>query len=141
LQVDVPVEWSDVRDDPYGSYAEFGPSVGAAPDLDAFVNSWRTPGMQLAASFDSAGNLDSVFEQIDFSTACTALEIQDYDDGLYTGKWQIWDQCGGIDTAMAVIVAEPPGQEFVVYVQVQLASEADLDALDKVIETFRINVG
>lgn len=141
LQVDVPVEWSDVRDDPYGSYAEFGPSVGAAPDLDAFVDSWSTPGMQLAASFDSAGNLDSVFDQIDFSTSCTPLEIQDYDDGLYTGKWQIWDQCGGIDTAMAVIVAEPPGQEFVVYVQVQLASEADLDALDKVIETFRINVG
>lgn len=141
LQVDVPVEWSDVADDPYGTYADFGPSVGAAPDLDAFANSWETSGMQLAASFESAGNLDAVFDSIDWSGSCTPLDVQDYDDGLYTGYSQIWDQCGGLDTAMAVIVAEPPGQEFVAYVQVQLASEADLAALDKIIETFRINLG
>ncbi|MDX1689332.1 MAG: trypsin-like peptidase domain-containing protein, partial [Candidatus Promineifilaceae bacterium] len=51
LEVEVPAAWSDVAGEPWTNDEgeELGPSVTAAPDLNAFNNSWTTPGVFFAA--------------------------------------------------------------------------------------------
>ena len=43
------------------------------------------------------------------------------------------------DTALIVVEAYPPGDLFAVVVQVQAVTEADLEALDTILQTFYVN--
>lgn len=69
---------------------------------------------------------------------CTDAGIEPYDDGLYVGEIQTWTDCAGTPSRVYLIAAEPEGGEFVVGVVAQVASEADLEALDQIIATFKV---
>ncbi len=145
IRVEVPVEWSDVDGSPLvlddGTSVA---SVSAAPDLAAFGELWDVPGMTMQAyEFDVGSDLDGILDTVGESATanCSDSERQDYDDGLYVGRYQYFAGCGEQGGgAVVLIVAQPPGQEFTVVALVQLASEADFDALDKIISTFIVEV-
>ena len=145
LQVEVPTEWSDV--DTFAPFLdadgnEDGTGIAAAPNLEDFTNTWGTPGVQIAAwamsgrDFDPAEMLD--VNRHSFLDACTEGERQDYDDGLYTGLYQTFSACGDTETEYVMIAAAPPDALFEVFVQMQIVTSADLDALDRVIQTFQV---
>jgi hypothetical protein len=69
---------------------------------------------------------------------CTEGERQPYDDGLYVGEIQVWTQCEGTAAETYVIAAEPEGGEFIVRVIAQVATQADLEALDQIVATFKV---
>ena len=138
LVVDVPTAWDDVRTetvtDDTGEYAQ----ILAAPDVQQFLDTFDVPGMSFAIDLAAERTVDDWIGASDFSSACTDTGIEDYDDGLYTGKLQVWTDCGGTGALLAVIAAGPPTGEFSVRVVVQALTEADLEALDRIVQSFRV---
>lgn len=143
LTVEVPAEWSDVTGTPLtlDDGTEIGPQIMASTDLATYGQSYDVPGMEFAAAtadqgFTPGGLLDAIGPAGD----CTSTGRDPYDDGLYKGKIEIWEDCAGTVTKVAVIAAEPAGKQFIAVLFVQMASDADVDALDRIIQTFRVNL-
>jgi serine protease Do len=139
LSVDVPVEWSDIFS---GSWILADQDVGytliASPSLDGFFNTWDTPGIFFGASSSivSALSEDDLLDLHTLYDSCTSTGRDDYDDGLYTGRMEVWENCGGTDTIIVNIAATPQDRAFMMLVQMQVVTDADLDALDRAISSF-----
>lgn len=143
LTVEVPVEWSDTFG---GEWTEDGTTIGvavaAAPDRQAWAESWTMPGIFFGASRSLVTQFPDENDLLDlyvFDQSCTYGGREAYSDGLYIGAYDIWTDCGGTDTTFLVIAALPETRDFVAVVQVQIVSEADLEALDRVIDTFIVS--
>jgi len=139
IQVDVPTVWSEVSGLAWEFSGEMvGPALSAAADLDRYYNTWSEPGVFFGASSILAARIDvdSLLNQIDLSSDCDFDGRYDYEDPAYTGKYDLWLNCGGTGTAFLVLAAVPPDRSFITYVQIQVVSEADLNALDTILETF-----
>ena len=140
LSVDVPNEWSDVVTAPItpddGTQVPF---IAAAPSLDGFYSTWDTPGLTFAATTGVTVE-DALASFAPAEGQCTDLGVQPYEDPAYTGSFQIFDACGGTGTAIITIAAQPPDQAFTAIVQMQLVSDADVDVLDYVINSFFVTV-
>jgi serine protease Do len=68
--------------------------------------------------------------------SCTYAGRDNYSDALYTGLFDTWVKCGGGDTVLLVVAFAPADNAFMGIVQVQVVSEADLAALDRILDTF-----
>jgi serine protease Do len=143
IRVDVPAEWSEVDGAPYtGPDGIRRVDVRAAPNLAAFRGAWDTPGMiftassELARSSNEIALLDEV--QPALMQHCTYEGRQPYQDPVYTGSYDVYGNCGGVGAKYIVIGAVPPAREFVMRVQVQVNGERDLEALDRIINTFQV---
>lgn len=140
IQVEVPTEWSDVLGEPYADSQERQVTdVRAAPDLDAFLADWATPGMAFSASSEWAATtteedlLDGL--QSRFGD-CTYAGRSAYEDPAYTGFFDTFTNCGGIAATYVVLAARPPAGEFLLLVQAQANEERDLEALDRIMSSF-----
>ncbi|MGI9015840.1 MAG: hypothetical protein ACR2HR_01835 [Euzebya sp.] len=143
IEVEVPTEWSDVDGRPYND--EQGRQlfdVRAAPDLQPFAETWDVPGIIVTASTEVAQsqNEETLLDELvgPFSGVCSYTGRQPYDDGLYTGQADVYENCGGTDTAYLVVGAVPASRSFVVRVQVQVVEERDLEALERALASFII---
>lgn len=143
LQVEVPTAWSDIDGTEWvledGTY--LGPSITAASSLDGFWSSWTTPGVFFAAITDvDAGTAPGEYldPRIDaFSESCTYEGRSDYSDALYTGQYDYYSNCGGEGVVYVVLAATPiDGSNFFIVVEVQVVTQADLEALDHVLNSF-----
>lgn len=139
IQVDVPTAWSDVL----GTAWEFsgetvGPAVSAAADLDRHFNTWSEPGVFFGVSSILAAQIDvdSLLNSRDFGFDCEFDGRYDYEDPAYTGKYDLWLNCGGTSAAFVTLAAVPPDGSFITYVEILVVSEADLDAFDTILDTF-----
>jgi serine protease Do len=139
LVVDVPTAWADVRTGPFtddagGTY----PQIIAATNIDQYLDNYDTPGVSFAADQTGARGVDDWLASSDFSTDCTTDGPDAYDDGLYQGQLQVWYNCGGGTSQIAVIAAAPPGGEFTMRVVTQAVTDADLDAFERIVQSFRV---
>jgi len=140
LVVDVPTAWAD-RQTSQVQLTEGGadlPQIVAAPSIDGFLNTYDVPGMSFIVDATGATSVDDFISYSQFTGDCVSDGPEPYDDGLYQGQLQVWTDCGASLAGLAVIAAQPPGGEFTVRVVVQLVTEADADALDQIIQTFRV---
>jgi serine protease Do len=145
IEVEVPTEWSGVDGSAYtledGSER---PRVIATPDLQGFRDNFSTSGVFVVSlpgdlSSDSASLLTQLLDEVGASGACPeATGQEEYDDGLYTGTYELLNGCDGGSASFAGIVASPEGGEFTVFVGVQLVVEADFEALDRIIQSFKV---
>ena len=141
VSVEVPNEWSDIDGRPFSDDAgrEFF-DVRASSDLDAFLTTWNTPGIIVTASSDAAQSMNEVAFLDDlqpgFASQCTYVGRSDYDDGLYHGQFDVFEQCGGTEAQYLVLAAVPNSRAFVIVVQVQVNAQRDLEALDRALATF-----
>ncbi|MGF1664404.1 MAG: S1C family serine protease [Kineosporiaceae bacterium] len=140
VSVSVPAEWSDVDGAPFtGEDGIARIDVRAAPDLQAFGDSWDVPGMILTASSGLAGTApEALLDQLGSggSEVCTYEGRQPYQDPLYTGAYDLFTGCGGTAAAYVIVAAQPEDGSFLVSVQVQIVAERDFDALDQILNTF-----
>ena len=140
VYVEVPVEWADVDgsnwiDDSDGS--TLGSSIIASTDIAGFSSTYTTPGVQiLAGTVFGNSTMGELADIMDFSDACTYDGRFDYDDGFYTGVYDQYSNCDGQGSVIIVLAAEPAEQHYSVIVLVQVVSDADLDALDHILDTF-----
>jgi serine protease Do len=139
LVMQVPTAWADVEGAEWEEDGRvIGYSIAAAPDLDDFYETWDTPGVFFGASevlWDETEYGD-LLDMNDFSEFCTYDGRYDYEDAVYIGEYELWIDCDGTSTSLVILEAYPAGSEFAVLVQVQVVTDADLDALDTILATF-----
>jgi serine protease Do len=141
IEVQVPAEWDDRNGSPWAIGGDqVGVAISASPDLKAFNEGWEVPGVFFGATKDLAtvGGVDEFLDGNTFSDSCTYGGRNDYSDPLYTGKYDTWTGCGGTETSFYVIAAMPEDGSFFLLVQIQVVSQADLGALDQIINTFQV---
>ncbi|NJP06160.1 MAG: trypsin-like serine protease [Chloroflexaceae bacterium] len=148
LVLEVPAEWSDVDGTEWvgDSGDRLGPAVQAAPDLESFLNTAETPGVIFVA-FDLPPEsqdpamidelIPEALDQFEFAETCTYEGREDYSDGLYQGQYDVWSNCNDV-SSMFVVAFRPEDSQFMGLVLVQAISEADLEALDRIIQTFKV---
>lgn len=134
IQVEVPAEWADVS----GAANELGPSVIAATSIEGFDGGWDDPGVRITATSQVDGSdPDALLDQLALAD-CVSQGREDYSDPLYTGRLEFFTDCAGTTTAFATLVASPADASYVILVAVQLVTDADLDALDRIKNTFQV---
>ncbi len=144
LVMQIPTSWSDVSGGAWIVNDEtVGNTIIAAPNIDDFYNSWDTPGVFFGASEVLLDITDpgDLLDPTGFADECTYDDRYDYEDPVYTGAYDLWLNCGGTDTAFVELEAYPPNEEFVVFVQIQIVTEADFEALDTILATFDVSSG
>ena len=143
LTVDVPQAWSDVDTESLWGDGEtaYGVGIWASTDYTAWNTGWDAPGMFFGASATLAASesVSSLLDQHDYSDECTYDARYDYTDNLYTGVYDVWTNCGGTDTLFIDLAAETAGSEALMNVQVVVVTDADLEALDNVLNTFVVD--
>lgn len=137
LTLDVPVEWQEVDGSAWVlDGEEIGLSVTAAPSIAGFNDTWETPGVFFGVTDQFDATTDDLLDAFDFSDSCTLDSRSPYEDPVYRGSFDLWTGCGGGETLLVVVGVQPEDASYLALVIVQVASEADLEALDRVIETF-----
>lgn len=71
-------------------------------------------------------------------SVCTPGEVEPYEDALYSGVYQVFEACEGTPASTAIIAASPVGGDYTIVVSIQIANDADYDALDRIIASFRV---
>jgi serine protease Do len=139
--MEVPAEWTDVEVGAWTIDGEWvGRRIAAAPDMDAWRDTWSTPGAQFRASailvdrHTPATLLDTLPEW----TNCTYDGRFDYDDGMYRGVYDQWSDCGSGNGTFYALAAVSVDGSHIVLVEVVETSEADSDVTMHVFGTFMV---
>lgn len=146
IGLQVPTAWSDVDgslwDSDWGDIHFVAARVRAAPDLDNFLGYFGYSGVDFAASKDW-GQIGGYVQLLDgtrhwFEDDCDLDGRYDYDDDVYEGKYDLW-MCPE-DSLFLVLSSRPKNDPtaFLTLVQVSIVTDADLDALDKILRTFDV---
>ncbi|GAB4541484.1 MAG: hypothetical protein Kow0063_32330 [Anaerolineae bacterium] len=143
IVMEIPQEWSEVDGSPW-EWQEgagiIGAAIVASPDIQSFYETYSMPGVFFGASSSLAQTNDvvSMLDQISFSGDCTYEGRFDYQDPLYTGVYDLYSDCGGVGSAIINLSAVPEDGSFIILLQVQVTSDADLDAVDRILDTFTV---
>jgi hypothetical protein len=143
IQVDVPDYWADVNGGIWSYQGkDIGVAISAAPILDDFRNSLEAEGVFFGASPTYAQYVGST-ELLDIYTipyreSCDLVGRYNYDDGVYTGKYDKYINCGGPGGSDAYILAakdkvDPLSKLILIEMQVL---PGDLQTRDKIWDTF-----
>ena len=139
IVIEVPVEWSDI--DPTPAIDDAGgeiPYILASTDQQAWRDTFDVPGVLFVKLGPTTDIPSTLLEYGDLSGSCTDLGLVDYSDPVFTGQYQVWDACGGTATAVVVLAAVPADNSYTALMMVQIVSDADLDALDRIFQTFNV---
>lgn len=143
MSIEVPAAWTDSDTSSLWSYDDeaVGVSISAAEDFPAWQSGWITPGVFFGASGDLSNRetVTSILDSQDFSFACSYDARNDYSDALYNGAYDVWTDCDGTDTLFVVLAAETPGSDVLMMLQIVVVTDADLEALDKILSSFVVD--
>lgn len=142
ISAEVPSNWDEVDGSSFTDDAG-NPFYGvmASPDLAGFQNDWNTPGVAIYAS-STAVSADAPQVLIDAMTSsmsadgCVQASADAFEDGMHTGLFSYWTGCGGTETAAIAVAANSNDGKYVILVTMQVITEADLVAVDRVLGTF-----
>jgi serine protease Do len=138
ISVEVPAEWTDVD----GTASEVGPSVVAAPDIAAFDETWDVPGVRVSASDQVGSDLEALLDELGaVAGACTSGGREDFETPFYAGRTEFFSECGDTGASFVTLAAVPSEGTYTVVIAIQLTSDADLEALDRILNTFQITGG
>ena len=143
LTMAIPAEWDDSSGDAWTIDDQIvGGAIRAAGDLQAFYETWSEPGVFFGASRVLAQTMNEQsmldHDANDFSGDCTYEGRDKYQDAVYTGLYDHYTNCGGVGTTLIVLSAVPENRGFLILLQIQVVSQADLEALDKILSSFEV---
>ncbi len=146
LEMDVPASWSDVRSSYWTNPDDgsiIGPRLIAAPDADAFSDTYSAPGVVLLASrvlvdeFTPDTFLDLYYDDISAEGACSTYDGREaYSDPFYEGSADLFSGCGAVDSNIVIVAATPEDGSFMVAVWVQFQGDQGWAALERILNTF-----
>ena len=140
LSVSVPATWTDTNTSaPWVvDGEEVGYQISASTDLQAWYETYDVPGMFFGASETLAERYtpETLLGEFELRADCTYDGREEYSDAAYTGFQDFYVACGGTDTEFAVIAAESSDESRILLVQVQVVTDADLEAYDVIVATF-----
>ena len=134
ITVDVPNEWDDID----GSSCDYNggtiPCLSAAPDLTGFRETYGTSGLFFALY----PGPEDISELLDIYAPgdCVDGGIYEYEDVVYTGFYQIWEDCGPVGSYTIVLAAVPEDQSYTALLWSAIVVDADWEALNKAFSTF-----
>lgn len=140
LSVSVPTDWFDVDGAPIDLGGVSSPSIIASTSVDGFQNNWDVPGVQFIASEALIGYTADELLDLAASDECVSEGRVDYDDGVFTGRYESYADCGGTGAKTIVVAAFDEDGTYGVLVAVQVVTDADLVALDEILNTFDLFV-
>jgi hypothetical protein len=73
----------------------------------------------------------------DLTAGCAANPVEPYDDGVFVGHIQMFEQCDGTSTVKVIIVANPPSQSTTVTLIITMPVY-DEAALSLILQTFNV---
>ncbi len=137
IKMEVPEEWDDVDGSPWTNDdgEVTGSKLTASPSGEGDNPFVYFGAMPLSETFDP----DELLDTADFSDLCEEYGGRsDYEDQLYTGKYDYYTSCGDADSVIFVVVAAPEDQAYLTLVMIQAISKADLEAADHIFDTFEV---
>jgi serine protease Do len=141
LYLEVPNSWAASDGSAWTDDAGqiLGASLTAAPDLQAFNDTYTSPGVLFLASANLGDlTMDELVDNFDFSEDCAYNGRSPYEDPVYTGVFDLYQGCAGTDTILIVLAAQPADQSHSVVIVGQAITDADVEALDQVLNTFNV---
>lgn len=143
LAVAVPASWSDVAEGTWQiAGAPAGWTISASPNQGEFVTNWGTPGVSLfySTSLPAAMEPEDLLGVFDFSSACQDAGRGSLPPAQRNVLYQVWQNCAGLGTAVAVLVISPAGsRDYYAVVEAYLANADDLQALAPILRSVQIN--
>lgn len=139
LSVEVPAAWDDVD----GGEGLFGPDIIASTDVQSWIQTYEPSGLEFQATgIETNQSTDEILSAVSQGQAgqCTSLGRQPYSDPLYTGVSEVFQDCGGTETDFAWVAFEPADQSYHGVIGVQITQQADVEALERALATFIVNV-
>nr|WP_306238905.1 S1C family serine protease [Ornithinimicrobium cryptoxanthini] len=133
ILVEVPTEWSDRVTAVSVDTGE--PFIQAAPSIERLNTTWTEPGLIYTVT-DTTEDLEGLIERMDFAADCADDGQSDYTDGLYTGYYHRYSDCGGSGNQVVVLAATPNDGSFTALLLLQMMHERDVLALDHAFATF-----
>lgn len=79
-----------------------------------------------------------MLNSFDFSDACVYDARYEYDDGVYTGAYDLYTDCGAEGSVFFQVIAEPAARTWLASVQIVAVTDADLAAADEIFNTFLV---
>ena len=146
ITVELPTDWIDVDGSPWvDSGKVVGAHISAAANLDDFFTYWNEPGVFFGASDDLA-ELSGYVQMLDylrpnFIGSCELDGRYDYEDVLYRGKYDLFTNCGGSEGSFFMVLTAVPVDdptEYLILLEVQIVTDADLEAVDRILESFEV---
>ncbi len=146
IQIEVPEAWSDVDGSPWVDDGDvIGASIWASPDLQAFSDTWDVPGVIFNVSDDLARlggyvQLLDIYRE-DFLANCELDARYEYEDSAFRGKYDVFEKCGGSGGPSELVLTAVPrdgSQAYLILVAVTVTTDADLEALDRILATFDV---
>jgi hypothetical protein len=138
ITVAVPDAWTDIATFPATIAGASVPGINAATDLQVWNDTFAAPGV-LYAAFPYTSDPQTLINAHGLTAGCANNTVVPYADGVFTGSWAQWTDCGAGGAAeWHLIVASPADQAFTAVVQIQLTGPQDQQAFDVVLETFNV---
>jgi serine protease Do len=151
LTLNAPTEWAETDTEPLtldkatdagyafvlGDRTE-APWIEASPSIADLDSGYETPGLIFTVLPPQASLDETLGVFAPPAGACTAGSIDDYSDGVYTGRFQTFTDCGGTSSMVVTVAAVPADNSFTAVMAMQIVSDADLAVLDQVIESFSV---
>jgi serine protease Do len=135
ITVDVPQAWTDINGAPCDYNGSTIPCLTVSTNITSWNETWTTPGLFFTA-FDPPEDINTLLADYGFPNECQDGGIFEYSDALYTGRYQIWENCGGVGSYLIVLAAAEADNSYTALMQFVIVSDADWDHLDKAFATF-----
>jgi serine protease Do len=137
LTLEVPAQWSDISTSPLqGDNGESYPQIQAATDLEGFNTTYGVPGVMFLSAPTNGASIEEFLDGFAVD-GCTDGGISEYNDGVFVGGYQLWENCAGTEAIYVVLATNlVSGTDTTYITTVQAVTSADLDALDHILKTF-----
>jgi hypothetical protein len=136
ITVDVPVEWGDFTTFPFDD----SNAIQASGDLESFNTLFNEDGMFIVAQSPTPEgfDIDEVATGQAAAIGCSLIETLDYDDGVYTGRQDVYRQCAGTDAVAVTVVGTDADNtvSFVVAIQLERGFGP---AIDIILDSFLVS--
>jgi serine protease Do len=145
IEMEIPAEWAQVDGSPWqDSGQNIGVSISAAADLQKLTSTWDESGVFFGAS-DQLAQLGGYIQVLDATRDsfkdCKFKQRQNYNDGLYKGAVDIYDNCGGTGGSSATVLSAVPvdnSQAYEILVEQIITKDADINALTHILKSFKV---
>jgi serine protease Do len=144
ISVEVPKTWKERKSGTTWDFEDegnSGVSLAVAPSIKKFQETWGSPGLFVAVSRSMADKYpsdDAILDKKDWTQDCKAVERSDYSDGVFTGRYDFYTECGPEKATFIHLSAAPEGRPYVIYVQILAVTAADLDIADHIAQTMKV---
>lgn len=143
INVQVPVEWADIETGEWTfKNKKSGVFLAASGNLGNFYAGSSEPGVligvshSLAQSYDKQGLLG--LEKSDVPRKCIYKGRFDYQNPFYSGQYDQFTNCASGNPGLLIFTTASPDQKSLILIRIVVASDADLEAVDTIINTFQV---